>query len=676
MSFSGITSSMAHSAQAINNLITQIGTQLNNQFGPLVDQIKEGLDVVNGGKDVVSSVIHTVTGENVTIESIQQGAIDFNQKWDAFANEVNELFNSTSSTNQVNILETFAKTHFGNDIYNLGSTIKNELPNILGGIAGYQNAVNAFTSNPQTVEEAANNIVNGVETIISATEQLSTSINNVVQSYTGNGIPLLNTLSNLGGAAAVTNLTNVLHAGAAGASLFTTGNQLINAIQSGNLQGITNAMAKGATTVNDLLSQLHNLVPGFPNAQIPSQITSAIQQLQNGQAVYNAAGSMITALVADASGKITVGSLASLATHFDQNWNTFSSKIDALFNVTPKSGQQAVLETLAKSMFGENVFYAGGAIKRQLPGVLSGIAGIQDAIKQFEGSYRDPIEAAKKIKKGVEKMVGAIEKIGKSLNDMVKFYQGKGDISKGTGYKLLDTLANLGDTKGIKALDTALRIGGGAVGVLGNAGAVIGALNNQDYKGAVSAIKKAIDDVKVLTKKGDYSSSNSPLTSTPKQQSPKQNNSGGNPQQNAPSPSVQTNSYVCSGATMRCTFGTSQAKLTVLPSRTVYLTGQPQANISDHTSMVNLAPFGRCRSLGYPATASATAANHGHLTPMPCLHNTPIPWMGGKTDVIIKGEPALLKTSKCQCLWGGTISLVTDGQVGEGTQWVQKKAKE
>lgn len=109
--------------------------------------------------------------------------------------------------------------------------------------------------------------------------------------------------------------------------------------------------------------------------------------------------------------------------------------------------------------------------------------------------------------------------------------------------------------------------------------------------------------------------------------------------------------------------GTSTARLTVLPSRTVFLTGQPMANISDHLTMVNLAPFGRCRSLGFPPTAAATAAHHGHLTPMPCMHNTPMPWMGGKMDCIVKGEPALLKSSKCQCMWGGTISLVTDGQM-------------
>lgn len=127
---------------------------------------------------------------------------------------------------------------------------------------------------------------------------------------------------------------------------------------------------------------------------------------------------------------------------------------------------------------------------------------------------------------------------------------------------------------------------------------------------------------------------------------------------------------------MKCTMGTSPARLTVLPVRTVFLTGQPMANISDHQSMVNLAPFGLCRSMGFPSTASATAANHGSLTPMPCMHNTPFPWMGGKMDYLVKGEPALLKSSTCSCMWGGTISIIDDGQHGEGTQYVQKQNNE
>lgn len=115
--------------------------------------------------------------------------------------------------------------------------------------------------------------------------------------------------------------------------------------------------------------------------------------------------------------------------------------------------------------------------------------------------------------------------------------------------------------------------------------------------------------------------------------------------------------------------GTSQAKLTVHSSGTMPPTEQPMANINDHLSMVNLAPFGRCRSLGFPATAAATAANRGSLTPMPCMHNTPFLWMGGKNDYIVKGNPALLKSSTCQCMWGGIISFTDDEQNREGGQW-------
>lgn len=651
----------------MNGLVQQMSNQLNNSFGTTVDQLKDGLDVLKAGKDVVSTVVKDVTGEDVSIQSIQQGAIDFDNKWDAFANQVNEKFNNTTSANQANILETLAKSHFGNDIYNLGSALKNELPGVLGGIADYKKAIDSFSSNSKTAEEAAKKITDGVNTIVQATQNIATSLNNAVQTCTGNNIPILTTLSNIGGSSAVTNLNKVLALGTSGATIATTAKQLGDAIKGKDLKGITDSMAKGATTINDLLTQLNNTIPGFPNAQIPSQITISILQLQNGQAIYDAAGSMITALVADASGHFSIGSFSTLTTHFDQNWDTFSAKIDALFRVTPGNGQQSVLETLAKSMFGENVFYAAGAIKRQLPGVLGGITGVQDALKQFGGSYRNPIEAATKIKNGVEKMVQAVEKIGESLNNIVKYYQGKGNIANGTGYPILDTLANLGDTKGIKALDTAIRIGGGGVAVLGNAGAVAQALKNKDLKGAVSAIKKTIDDVKRLTKKGNYTSSSSGNTSTGGNKTSSTTNNGNSQQQSNPTSAAQSNSYVCSGATMRCTMGEKTAKLTVLPIRTVYLTGQPMANISDHVSMVNLAPFGKCRSLGYPATASATAAHHGVLTPMPCSHNTPMNWMPGKNDYLVKGQPALLKTSKCQCMWGGMISLTDDGQMSTGS---------
>lgn len=136
-------------------------------------------------------------------------------------------------------------------------------------------------------------------------------------------------------------------------------------------------------------------------------------------------------------------------------------------------------------------------------------------------------------------------------------------------------------------------------------------------------------------------------------------------------------SYVSSKATLKCTFGDKTSKLNVSLSRTVFLTGKPMANISDHQPVVNIPPFGKCRTIQYPPTGAATAANHGKLTPMPCVPGTSFwEWQNGKDDYIVKGKPALLKSSTCRCQWGGIISIIDDGQVDTGAADLSKVSLE
>lgn len=134
-----------------------------------------------------------------------------------------------------------------------------------------------------------------------------------------------------------------------------------------------------------------------------------------------------------------------------------------------------------------------------------------------------------------------------------------------------------------------------------------------------------------------------------------------------------SDSYVTSKATLKCSFGDKTSKLTVYPDRTVELTTKPTANISDHISMYNIAPFGKCHTTCYPPTGSATAANHGRLTPMPCVPGTDTNWINGKDDYIIKGNPALLKSSYCRCKWGGVITITDDGQIDTGSADLSKE---
>ena len=124
--------------------------------------------------------------------------------------------------------------------------------------------------------------------------------------------------------------------------------------------------------------------------------------------------------------------------------------------------------------------------------------------------------------------------------------------------------------------------------------------------------------------------------------------------------------YTVLGAQLKCPMGTAPSSLIVLPQHRVQLGGKFKANIGDCAPMVNVPPFGLCKSMANPAVAAATAANKGALTPMPCTPTCSI-WIGGKTDLLIDGMPALMKGDKAVCPLGASMIEVKDsGQSGGG----------
>jgi Domain of unknown function (DUF4280) len=119
---------------------------------------------------------------------------------------------------------------------------------------------------------------------------------------------------------------------------------------------------------------------------------------------------------------------------------------------------------------------------------------------------------------------------------------------------------------------------------------------------------------------------------------------------------------VCMGATMQCSMGAAPSSLVVLPINRV-LTGQvPDANIMDHIPMVNIMPFGVCMSPAFPATAAATAAALGVLTPMPCIPGTLSPWVTGAPTVLLANFPTLDNVSQLMCIFGGVIQFIDAGE--------------
>lgn len=118
----------------------------------------------------------------------------------------------------------------------------------------------------------------------------------------------------------------------------------------------------------------------------------------------------------------------------------------------------------------------------------------------------------------------------------------------------------------------------------------------------------------------------------------------------------------CTGAVLTCTMGMAPSSLAVLSVSPVATTG-PVASVLDNKPFLNVLPFGMCLSPANPSVAAATVAALGVLTPMPCLPVIPAPWAPGVPTVLIGDMPALDMTSKCLCVWGGVIAIVSPGEL-------------
>lgn len=118
----------------------------------------------------------------------------------------------------------------------------------------------------------------------------------------------------------------------------------------------------------------------------------------------------------------------------------------------------------------------------------------------------------------------------------------------------------------------------------------------------------------------------------------------------------------CTGATLQCSCGLAPSALNPTP-KSVFTANRVAGNILDHRPMQNVLPFGLCTSPANPSVAAATAAALGVLTPMPCVPNTPAPWLPGAPTVMVCNAPALDNVSTLTCLWGGIIRIVEPGQL-------------
>jgi len=118
---------------------------------------------------------------------------------------------------------------------------------------------------------------------------------------------------------------------------------------------------------------------------------------------------------------------------------------------------------------------------------------------------------------------------------------------------------------------------------------------------------------------------------------------------------------VVNAAMLKCSEGLAPSTLMVVnPQVTAGMMNA--ANIMDYIPMVNILPFGMCKSMANPTVASATSAAMGVLTPMPCIPAVVAPWSSGASKTQVRFLPALTDSCKCMCLWAGQIEVTNPGQ--------------
>ncbi|MEA5082578.1 MAG: DUF4280 domain-containing protein [Lachnospiraceae bacterium] len=119
---------------------------------------------------------------------------------------------------------------------------------------------------------------------------------------------------------------------------------------------------------------------------------------------------------------------------------------------------------------------------------------------------------------------------------------------------------------------------------------------------------------------------------------------------------------VVTGASILCTMGLAPGQLTVTSQFKVMIGGAMAATIQDVSPLINVGTCGMCTSLANPAVASATAAALGVLTPMPCIPSPAGTWLCFNTP-LIGGIPSLANDGKLMCAYGGSISILSPGQM-------------
>lgn len=122
-------------------------------------------------------------------------------------------------------------------------------------------------------------------------------------------------------------------------------------------------------------------------------------------------------------------------------------------------------------------------------------------------------------------------------------------------------------------------------------------------------------------------------------------------------------SFLLSSTTnLTCTMGLTPSPLNILPVNAVFGQFLPLATMMDNKPLLNIMPFGLCKSPANPMVAAIIASSLGAVTQGPCIPATFAPWVSSKPVIMIKNFPCITINDQLICSYGGMIKAVAPSQ--------------
>ena len=132
----------------------------------------------------------TLSG-HVSIDDISKAASQFDSGYDQTISDLSTVLAGDKSTKYI---EAWARTQFGDEIYEAASAIKNGASTAIEGVADYMSLKNTFGGSWRNPMTAAKKIQTGLQTIQSAAGKISKVANNVFSAITGRDSVILGKL--------------------------------------------------------------------------------------------------------------------------------------------------------------------------------------------------------------------------------------------------------------------------------------------------------------------------------------------------------------------------------------------------------------------------------------------------------------------------------------------------